>query len=95
MEEEYKLSPELKDIVEMIYRYNAVHQNNTAFVYHFVSFKKDPQHKCIDCGEECDNLDEEGTMIGAYGDKDMLITLINALQEMIILEQDEDEFVNC
>jgi hypothetical protein len=92
--EEENLSPELKNIVEMIYRYNAVHQNNTAFVYAFISFKPDPEHKCEDCGENCDKLDEEGTMFGAYGDKDTLISLINDLQESIILEKDEDDFIN-
>ena len=43
------LSPELKDILEMIHRYNASHKEG-CFLYSFVGFKKDPEHKCIDCG---------------------------------------------
>ena len=87
------LSPELKDIVEMIHRYNATH-NKGIFVYDFVGFKKDSDHKCIDCGDDCDMIDDSKSMMGAYGDKESLRLMLNSLRDMIEDEVDEDGFVN-
>lgn len=86
------LSPELKDILEMIHRYNASHKEG-CFLYSFVGFKKDPEHKCIDCGNDNDIIDDNKSRIGAYGD---LYVLRNLLEELRNLIEDEHEegFVN-
>jgi len=85
--------PELKDIVEMIYRYNVVHKDG-AFVFRFVGFKKDPEHKCVDCGEHTDEYDDTKSLIGAYGDLGTLRLILNELRDVVEDEMDENGFVN-
>jgi len=92
--EEHNISPELKDIIEMIYRYCASNKNNVIFVYGFLGFKKDPEHKCVDCGDNCDVVSEDKSTLGAYGHLLDLRGLVNDLRDMIEDEIDEDGFVN-
>lgn len=94
MEEENKLSPELKDIMEMIYRYCASNKNNVSFVYSFVGFRKDLTTKCSDCGENCDEVNDEKSTAGAYGDIFTCRALLNDLRDNVEENQDTDGFVN-
>lgn len=91
--EENNLSPELKDIIENIKRYSAVN-NDVCFVYGFVAFKKDPEHKCEDCGDECDTVDDSKTQLGAYGDLNGLRGILNSLRDEIEDNTGRDGFVN-
>jgi hypothetical protein len=93
--EENNLSPELKDIIENIRRYCASNKNEVIFVYGFLGFKKDPEHKCVDCGDDCDQISDEKSTLGAYGELDSVRMLLNDLRDMIEGEKDEDGFVNC
>lgn len=90
---EEKIQPELRDIMEMIYRYNATNKE-AFFIFRFVGFKKDPTQKCTDCGDYCDVYDEESSALGAFGDKEMLRTMMNELRDAIEDEADEDGYVN-
>jgi hypothetical protein len=91
--EENNLSPELKDIIENIKRYCASN-TNTCFVYGFVGFKKDPEHKCEDCGDECEEIDDSRTQVGAYGDLGSLRNLLNSLRDEVEDNPGRDGFVN-
>jgi len=91
MEEE--LSPELSDIIENIKRYCATNKD-VHFIYGFVGFKKDPKHQCIDCGVDCDAVDDTKTQLGAYGNLFDLRELLNNLRNMIEDETGRDNFVN-
>ncbi len=85
--------PELKDIVEMICRYNAVHKEGY-FVFRFVGFNKDPNHKCIDCGDDCDQYDDTKSLIGIHGHLGDLREMLNELRDVIEDNIDENGFVN-
>lgn len=89
---EEKLYPELKDLLRMVYRYNTSH-NDGCFLFRFVGYKKDPEHKCIDCGDSCDIYDEEKSLVGAYGDKETLRSMLNELRDLIEDMADEEGFV--
>lgn len=94
--EQEKLIPELKDIREMIYRYNTIHKEG-CFIFDFVGFKKDPTHKCIDCGEDCDMVDNEKSLQGLYGDKETLRMMLNNLRDLLEdyeCEEGEEGFIN-
>jgi len=93
MEEENNLSPELKDIIEMIYRYCATNKNNVSFVYSFIGFRKDPTHKCIDCGDDCEQVGEDISTSGAFGDIYTVRELLNELRD-IVEEEQEEGFIN-
>jgi len=93
MEEENNLSPELKDIIEMIMRYAATNKNNVSFVYSFIGFRKDPNHKCIDCGDDCEQVGEDISTSGAFGDIYTVRALLNDLRDMVEEEQEEG-FIN-
>jgi hypothetical protein len=95
MEEENKLSPELSDIIEMIKRYAGANKNNVTFVYSFIGFRKDPTHKCEDCGDDCSIIGEDISTMGAYGDIYTCRALLNDLRDIVEENQDEDGFVNC
>ena len=64
-----KTMPELKDLLEIITRYNITHKDG-CFVFRFVGWKKDQEHKCVDCGESCETYDDDKSLMGAYGDKE-------------------------
>jgi hypothetical protein len=84
--------PELKDIITSIYKYNTLHREG-CFIFSFVGFKKDLEHKCKDCGDNCDIMDKNKSMMGAYGDKPILRSILNGLRDMIEDEANEDGFV--
>ena len=91
MESEY--SPELKDIIEMIHRYLAINKD-AGFVWSFVAFEKDKDHICVDCGDNCDKINDKASRIGAYGDLPLLRNLVNELRDLVEDEVDENGFVN-
>lgn len=85
------LQPELKDILNRIHAYNAVHKEG-CFVFRFVGFK-DEGNIC-ECGEGCLDYDEEKSLIGAYGDLEVLRNMLNELRDLIEDTVDEEDFVN-
>ena len=85
------LSPELKDIINRIKAYNVVHPEGI-FVYHFVGWKK-AKEVCEDCGEECGCVDENKSMMGAFGDLESVRMLINDLRD-IVEDNQEDGFIS-
>jgi hypothetical protein len=89
-----ELQPELSDIIEMIHRYCSSNKNEVSFVWSFVGFKEDPEHKCVECGDNCDIVDDKKSMVGAYGDLETLRILTNELRDVIEDEVDEDGFIN-
>ena len=92
-ENEVELSCELKDILEMIHRYNASHKEG-CFIYSFMGFKKEIGTCCDDCGGELDEVDDNKTLMGVYGDQGTVRILNNTLRDIIDNEADEEGFVN-
>lgn len=92
-EEEQELSPELKDILEMIKRYS-VSNPESCFVYNFIGFKKIPDTHCDDCGEECDEIDLSKSQIGAFGNLNTIRQLNNMIRDVVEDGVDEYGFVN-
>lgn len=90
--DEIEYNPELKDILEMINRYNVSHKEG-CFLFHFVGFKKDLEHKCECCNDFTDIIDDTKSMVGAYGNLEMLRDMINMLRD-IVEDGAEDGFVN-
>jgi 1-aminocyclopropane-1-carboxylate deaminase/D-cysteine desulfhydrase-like pyridoxal-dependent ACC family enzyme len=88
-----EINLELKDIIEMIRRYVATHKD-VAFLWSFVAFKKDPEHKCVDCGDNCDIIDEKSSRLGAFGYLPILREMSNEIRDEIENECDENGFVN-
>jgi len=93
MNNQIEKMPELKDIYESVLRYNTLHKDG-CFIFRFVGFKKDPTHKCCDCGDDCDEYDDVKSLIGAYGDLETLRTILNELRDTVEDEMDENGFVN-
>jgi len=91
--EEQELSPELKDILEMIKRYSITNKDG-CFIYNFIAFKKVPGTECEGCGEEHDQVDMNKSQIGAVGDINTLRNLSNMIRDVIEDEVDEDGCVN-
>ena len=89
-----QISSELKDIVENIRRYCVTNKGEVCFVYGFITFEKDPEHKCIDCGEDCERVKESASRIGAFGHLWNLRELLNGLRDDIEDAMDENGFVN-
>lgn len=85
------LNPELKAIVEFIHRYNAIHPES-CFVYSFIGLKKS-EEKCEDCGEYCDCVDGNKSILGAFGDLDSIRAMLNDIRDLCEDNQ-EDGFVN-
>ena len=90
--EKDKQVPELEDIREMILKYSEVHKD-ACFVFSFMGFKDDPDHKCIDCGGDCEMPDETKTHLGAYGDINRVRGLLNELRD-VVEDDTEEYFVN-
>jgi len=84
---------ELKDIVEMINRYNIVHKDG-CFLFRFIGFKKDPTCKCAECGKDCDEIDDLKSLIGAHGNLEILREMSNELRDIIEDMVDKNGFVN-
>lgn len=91
MIENNNINLELKTIIECIKRYNIVHPEGM-FVYHFVGWKKS-EEICEECGDHCSCVDENRSMIGAYGDLETLRMMTNDLRN-IIEDSQEEGFVN-
>ena len=73
---EYPLLPELKDIKEMVMRYNATHPEG-CFILRFVGYK-DSDDICPDCGKKCMcTYDERKSDIGIYGDIETVRDMLN------------------
>lgn len=86
------LQCELKDILEMVHRYNVTHKEG-CFVYRFVGYKDDPEHIC-ECGECCSQYDENKSLLGLYGDLETVRMMLNELRDVAEDCVDEDGFVN-
>lgn len=97
--EENTMFPELQDILNRIQAFNATHPEGR-FVYAFLGFKKDPTQKCVECGGDCDCIDESKTSFGAFGYIDEVRALVNDLRDNIednrepSEDEDEPDFVN-
>jgi hypothetical protein len=89
---EENLSPELKDILEMIRRYSVSH-NQGCFMFSFVGFKKDQESICEECGDFCDCVDDSKSRVGAYGNIETLRIMSNELRDLMEDEIDENGFV--
>lgn len=92
------IMPELKDIMENIHRFNAIHPQGR-FIYAFIGFKKDKENICEECGDFFDCPDEKKTIFGGFGHLDELRNLSNELRNEIednVEFDDEDDpgFVN-
>lgn len=88
-----EMMPELKDIMNRIHAYNAVHKNG-CFVYNFMGIKKIKGSKCECCDDELDDVDLTKSTLGAYGDIEDVRNLLNMLRDIVEDEKDEEEFVN-
>lgn len=88
-----EMQPELKDILEMLNRYTAANKDGVCLVYNLIGFKKDEEHKCTDCGGDCESINDTASRLGAYGDIHTLRAMINELRDMIE-DTHEDGFVN-
>jgi hypothetical protein len=86
--ENIKLLPELKDIQEMIKRYNAVHPEG-CFLFSFIGYK-DSDEICPDCGEKCMcEFDENKSTVGICGDIETIRIMLTELRD--IAEDAKDE----
>lgn len=90
--DEREISPELKDIREMIKRYNVSHKEG-CFIFTFVGFEKDMENKC-ECGEQCSKVREDKTLCGVHGDLFTLREMLNHMRDEIEDNIDENGFVN-
>ena len=90
--EQNNLMPELKDIREMIMRYNAIHPEG-CFIFRFVGYKYSDE-VCSECGEKwmCE-YDENKSELGIFGDIETVRNMINELRDIAEDNQDEDGIV--
>lgn len=86
------LQCELKDILEMVHRYNAIHKEG-CFIFRFVGFKDDPENIC-ECGECCSQYDENKSLLGAYGELETVREMLNELRDVVEDCVDEDGFIS-
>ena len=93
--EQEVLYPELQDILNRIHAYNISHKEG-CFLYSFVGWEKDKECRCEECGDFCDKICDEKSMLGAYGDLGTLRTMMESLRNIIEgdANTNEDEFVN-
>jgi hypothetical protein len=77
---EEPLLPELKDIREMINRYNVAHPQG-CFIYRFVGYKK-ADEPCEECGDDCVCYDETRSDFGVCGDIETIRNMLNELRDM-------------
>lgn len=85
--------PEIKDILEMIHRYNAANPNSI-FIYGFLGFEKDAEHRCKECGDNCEKVSMKKSALGGFGHIYDIRSLLNDLRDMAEDTIDEDGFVN-
>ena len=62
--------------------------------FNFVGFKKDYENKCEYCDDFTDMIDNTKSMLGAYGDLEMLRDMSNMLRDIIEDGAEDDGFVN-
>ncbi|MEK6880095.1 MAG: hypothetical protein AABY22_10825 [Nanoarchaeota archaeon] len=87
--EEQEISCELKDVVEMVYRYNASHPEG-CFIFRFVGFEEDKDHTCEECGENCSmKYSDKHSLLGIHGDIETVRNMLNELRDIA-----EDGIVN-
>ena len=94
--EEEQISPELKDVCEMLRRYVEANKQNVCFVASFVAFKEVPGAKCEECGDDCTGheVSDDASRVLAYGDKETLRVMLNDLRDAVEDVSDEDDFIN-
>jgi len=92
-EEKIDLLPELKDIQEMIMRYNITHPDG-CFIFRFVGFKSSGKI-CPDCGgNDCIcEYDERKSEFGIFGDIETVRTMLEELRDIAEDNKNEDGFV--
>ena len=83
------LMPELKDILDRIMAFNTLHPDG-CFIYNFLGFKKDPNSTCEDCGEHCDEPDENKSISGAFGHIEDIRYLCNMIRDIAEDVKEED-----
>ena len=94
MTHEFKKQAELQDLLLAVKRYLTVNHQNVTFIYSFIAYKKDEESSCIDCGEQCERVDNEKSTIGMFGDLGELRKSLEMLRDMAEDEMDENGFVN-
>lgn len=90
--EENKQICELKDIQEMVMRYNAVHPLG-CFLFSFVGYK-DSDEICPDYGEKCMcEFDENKSALGICGDIETIRKMLEESRDIAEDVKDEDGIV--
>lgn len=87
------LMPELKDLINRINAFNVSHKEG-CFLFSFMGFKKQPGTCCDNCQDELDEVDDNKTVMGVYGDLETLRILHNTLRDVIEDQVDEEGFVS-
>ncbi len=86
-----KLMPELKDLLESVRRFHALHPEG-CFIFHFLGFQ--PSKEEDDDEEPFYDIDIDKTALGMYGDIYMIRQMLNDLRDIAENEKDDEEFVN-
>ena len=87
------IQPELKDILDSLHRYIVTNKNNCSMIYNVVAYKK-TENKCIECGEECEEVKSNASRFGIYGYMYELREILNQLRDEIEDSADENGFVS-
>lgn len=87
------LMPELKDLIGRIIAFNRLHPEG-AFVYNFIGFKKVKDSQCDCCDGELDEVDENKSIGGAFGDIEDIRYLCNMIRDIAEDVKDEDGHVD-
>lgn len=87
------LIPEIKDLIDALHRYLTVYKNNASFVLSFMAFKEGTE-KCEDCGEPIEEIDDRGSRIFVYGNKEVLRNMLNELRDTVEDEPEDPEHPN-
>ena len=88
-----ELQPELKDIIEMIRRYNATNPNS-CFFFSFLDFEPDPDTKCEECEGYCEKISDRKSIYGGCGDLYTLREMAKDMRDLIEDYCEDDGFVN-
>ena len=87
------MTPELKDIVEMVKRYN-ISNRQGCFLFSFVGFDKDMENTCDECGDHSDKISDSKTLSGACGDLQTLREMLNFMRDAVEDNINEEGFVS-
>lgn len=85
-----KLMPELKDLLESVRRFHALHPEG-CFIFHFLGFQPSQEEEEDDSFYD---IDADKTTLGMYGDIYMIRQMLNDLRDIAENEKGDDEFVN-